>query len=289
VGILLIQYSVGILIIEELQPVNFGDSTYRGQMLNMLLRFLNFGIPIIFIGNPLAFVGISDHSQDMRRLTSEDPIEHMPYEADDPDWTQGLVPAMWAHNVMPEPTPIDKEIEMELMLVSAGIPDFLWKAVVGAQRLALESGARRVTANHIRSYRIKSLAFAEFRDLIDGFRNHDPVLLSRYVDVPWEEYALRWGWSPEAILGTETSKGSSGLLRYDAATKRSFYSAHKRLCQDLLSKQTRAATKAESNERARSSAAPNDLRSGTTDTLGKNLGALRADVEASRQSRKVKR
>src|ERR1700687_5766264 len=102
----------------------------------------------------------------MRRLTSEDPIEQMPYEADDPDWTQGLVPAMWAHNVMPEPTPIDKEIEMELMITSAGIPDFLGKAVVGAQRLALESGARRVTANHIRAYRMKSAAFSEFRDLI---------------------------------------------------------------------------------------------------------------------------
>jgi hypothetical protein len=285
IGILLVQYSVGILIIEDLQPRNFGDSPHRGEMLDILLRLLNFGIPIVFVGNPLAFAGITHHSQDLRRLTTEEPIDMVPYEADDPDWREGLAPAMWRHNVMPVPTPFDAEVSHELFECSAAIADFACKAVTGSQRLALAtSDPSQVNAGHLKMYRERSSAFAECKDFIEGFKNHDPVQLSSYVDVPWEAYASRWGWQPEEIVAVGKVGGSSTLVPYDKGEVAAFQSVHKRIRTNLSARSTREASKTAANERARSQASPEDLRSGTRQKLSKNLQTLETELNVDRQS-----
>jgi len=193
VGALLTQYFVGLLIIEELQPRNFSASPHRDEMLLMLLRLLNFGIPVLLVGNPLGFVGIVEHSQDARRLTSQEPVEIIPLDADDDDWTEGLAPALWTQTVLPERSPFDRAISRELWECSAGIPDFAQKAMVGAQRIALRSGAQRLSIDHLRRYRTESSSFEIFRDMIEGFAQKDPLRLSKYLDIPWEAYGQRWG------------------------------------------------------------------------------------------------
>ncbi|HEX7908672.1 MAG TPA: TniB family NTP-binding protein [Paraburkholderia sp.] len=293
VGILLVQHSVGLLIIEELQPSNFGASPYRTEMLAMLLRLLNFGIPIVFVGNPLAFDGIAIHSQDLRRLTSEEPVEFMPYEESDSDWREGLAPAMWGHNVMPVRTPCDAEIKQALHQCSAGIPYFAARAVEGCQRLAMETvGASSVTAAHLGQYRTESTAFAACKDLIEGFKFRDPKKLSRFVDVPWEEYALRWGFTIEDILDLGGGEPSSTLSPVSAADQVVYRSVHERIRAQYKADKTREKKKAQTNSRRKSNNTESDRSSKTREALAKGLEALRREVETAKgkpvKSRKEK-
>ncbi len=283
VGILLVQNSVGILIIEELQPSNFGASPYRTEMLATLLRLLNFGIPIVFVGNPLAFEGIAIHSQDLRRLMSEEPVEFMPYEESDPDWHDGLAPAMWGHNVMPVRIPCDAEIKQALHRCSAGIPDFAARAVAGCQRLALETaGTSSVTAAHLGQYRTESAAFAACKDLIEGFKFRDPKKLSRFVDVPWEEYALRWGFTIEDILDLGGGEPSSTLSAMTAAEQAAYRSVHDRIRAQYSSTKTREKKKAQANSKRKSNNTESDRSSKTREALGKSLETLMEEVEAAK-------
>ena len=231
VGTLLAQYFVGLLIIEELQPRNFSASPYRDEMLLMLLRLLNFGIPVLLVGNPLGFVGILEHSQDARRLTSQEPVELMPLEADDDDWTEGVAPALWTQTVLPDRSPFDSAISRELWECSAGIPDFAQKAMVGAQRIALRSGAHRLSVEHLHRYRTDSSSFAIFKDMIEGFSQKDPLKLSKYLDIPWEAYGQRWGKLDSAVQvnSSRARVARISVMPMDPKERDAYLNVHQRL------------------------------------------------------------
>ena len=74
VPLLLMKYWVGVLVIEEVQVRNFAMAPHRDDLLLMFLRLLNYGIPVILVGNPLGFTAFDEFAQDLRRLTREDPI-----------------------------------------------------------------------------------------------------------------------------------------------------------------------------------------------------------------------
>ena len=280
VGILLTQHSVGLLVIEELQPRNFSQSPYRDEMLLMLLRLLNFGIPIVFVGNPLAFEGLADHSQDIRRLTAAEGIHLMPLDRGDDDWSEGLAPGLWSHNVMAIKTPFTSGVEAALHVCSAGIPDFLWKAVEGAQRIALQMGDPCVKEEHIWRYRDESLSFKRCKDLIEGFEQKDPMKLARYIDVPWETYGLMWGKIdpldfPAYDLGKENFSSIGGA---DVESVRAYQSVHERLRRKHSSAATAKKNKTKTNASVKASAKPKDLRSGATDVLVASLSSLREKI-----------
>lgn len=281
VGILLTQHSVGLLVIEELQPRNFSQSAYRDEMLLMLLRLLNFGIPIAFVGNPLAFEGLADHSQDMRRLTAAEGIHLMPLERCDDDWSEGLAAGLWSHNVMKEKTPFTSGVDAALHACSAGIPDFLWKAVEGSQRIAIQMGDRCVKEEHIWRYKDESDSFKRCKDLIEGFENKDPIKLSRYIDVPWEQYGLMWGKIDPMNLAQYDSDGgilaSSGNI--DGADALAYQSVHDRLRRKFSAAVTVKEKRAKTNAAAKISAKPNDLRSGNTDLLVAGLSSIRKKAD----------
>lgn len=280
VGILLTQHSVGLLVIEELQPRNFSQSPYRDEMLLMLLRLLNFGIPIVFVGNPLAFDGLEDHSQDIRRLTAAEGIHLMPLDRGDSDWIDGLAAGLWSHNVMAVKTPLSPAIEAALHACSAGIPDFLWKAVEGAQRIAMQLGDQCVKEEHIWRYRDESLSFRRCKDLIEGFEQKDPLKLARYIDVPWETYGLMWGKIdpldfPDCNPSKEIMSSTGGA---DAESLRAYQSVHERLRRKFSSATTAKKNRTKANASVRASVKPEDLRSGATDVLVPSLSSLREKI-----------
>ena len=276
VGVLLVQHYVGVLVIEELQPRNFSASPYRDELLQMLLRLLNFGIPVILVGNPLAFVGLDTHSQDLRRLTSQEPLHFMPLDRSSRDWTEGLGHCLWSHNVMPEPTTFDDEISDELWLCCAGIPHFAQKAVIGVQQRALDAGETRVTAEHLQRYRDGSEAFAMCKDLVNGFATRDPKLLSKYLDVPWQEYGQQWGvLSLEQIVSGLAESEVVNSVSLPAEDASAYRSVHARLRTQFASQLTGQANRKSVNAAVRKRAGPEDLRSGSTQLLSAGVEELR--------------
>lgn len=278
VGILLVQHSVGVLIIEEIQARNFSMSPNREEMLLFILRVLNFGVPVVLVGNPLGFVGLDEFSQDINRLTENEPIHLMPSDLTDPEWGTGLGPGMWGHNVMPTPTPWSADISKELYACSAAFPGYVRKACDEAQLIAMQSGSRDVDLSHLSLYRKHSRVFEMNADLINGFVEKDPFKLMKYVDVPWEYYGMKWGKlsaediahsSPEAELATDE--------KLDEEAKASYRSVHERLRSQAAAQITRSAKRAAKTKT--SDPQTDATRARARATLSAGLDALRKKVK----------
>jgi hypothetical protein len=212
VPLLLLKYSVGILVIEEIQARNFANAPHRQEMLLMFLRLLSYGIPVVLVGNPLGFSLLDQFAQDLRRLTRGEPIELMPAESvDDKNWDEGIALATWNHCPL-KSSVLYEAVREDLWRNSGGIPEF--SAAIGAGTLRLAEAKGNRTPDHLKTFLRDSKKLRAHKDLIEGFAQKDPVRLSRYLDVPWEEYGLRWGYTLQEILsigGDSTLTVAQGL------------------------------------------------------------------------------
>lgn len=285
VGIILAQHSVGILVIEEIQARNFGMSPYREEMLLFILRLLNFGIPVVLVGNPLGFLGMDEFSQDLNRLTENEPIHLMPPDLSDLDWSDGLGPGMWSHNVMPTSTPWSADVSAELYLCSTGFPGYTRKAVEGAQRLGMRSlGCQAVDLSYLKRYRETSKAFAANRNLIDGFRLKDPYKLMAFLDVPWETYGLEWGnISQEEIISASGEADQVTDPKLDEDSKAALRSVHRNIRASAAAQLTRNANKSKVNRAVALGLSGDDIRSATSSVLSAGLAALRQSLQDKQQ------
>jgi hypothetical protein len=275
VGIILVQHAVGVLIIEEIQARNFSMSSNREEMLLFILRLLNFGVPVVLVGNPLGFVGLDEFSQDMNRLTENEPIHLMPADLKDTEWTEGLGPGMWSHNVMPRSTRWSAAVSCELHACSAGFPGYVRKAIDGAQLFAMGAGDQAVELSHLKRYREKSQTFSMNRSLIEGFAEKDPLKLMKYLDVPWEQYGQEWGkLSVEDIAEASCDANETTDPMIDEEGKAALRSVHQRIRTAAAAQATRNANKSVRKARAR----PGGDAAGAV-----TKGALAAGLDALRQ------
>lgn len=246
VAIILAQHHVGLLVIEEIQARNFSRSPNRDEMLLFILRVLNFGTPVVLIGNPMGFDGVLDFAQDLNRLTENEPIHLMPLELGSEDWHEGLGPAMWGHNVMPVATPWSTDVSSELHSCSAGFPGYSRKAAEGVQRIGMRiKGCQSVDVAHLRRYREESGAYRANLDLLEGFRLKDPFKLMKYLDVPWEAYGLLWGkLDLEDIMSADDADDAVDA-KVDAEGKDAYRSIHRQLRATAKAQVTRKKAKSE--------------------------------------------
>lgn len=191
-GVILRNHGVGVLVIDEIQERNFTRKNRGDYAVTFFLRLLNFGIPVVLMGNPLGLKVLDTFSQDIRRIGSGGTICVYPDEISGFDWVECFVPALWRQSVMPELSPIENKAEL-LFEYSGGIRDMASRVYVGAQILAIDLGDRFVTEDHL----LKAFLGADFsdkeRELIVGFRDKDIVALNQFDDIPWQDLALRWG------------------------------------------------------------------------------------------------
>jgi hypothetical protein len=204
VGIILNNHGVGVLVIDELQARNFSGGARGGLAATFFLRLLNFGVPIVLMGNPKGMSVLDTFSQDMRRVGSGGSIEMHPMEEDEFDFANVLAPALWRYNVMPEPSPINDVDGSILFKYCGGIRDYAARIRVCSQRLALDQDDRFVTEEHMNQAFMGPDFSSKERALIAGFRDKNPLLLQSFDDVPWESYAAKWGLYP-TLAGAQPS------------------------------------------------------------------------------------
>lgn len=191
IGIIFRNHGQGVLVIDEIQHRNFSGN--RGELAaTFFLRLLNFGIPVVLMGNPYGMSELDRFSQDMRRIGSGGTFEMHPMAPDDFDWQQRLAPALWRYNVMPEPSPVKDDDGEILYKYSGGIREYACRIRVVSQRLAIDLGDKSVTEAHMEQAFMGPDFGNSERKLIIGFRDKNPLLLVDFIDVPWEEYAVKW-------------------------------------------------------------------------------------------------
>lgn len=203
---------LGALIVEEIQPRNFGEAASRDVMLLFFLRLANLGIPIVLIGNPMGFKGFANFTQDVRRLTSGGQFELWPaLSSQDRDWREFLVPGMLEFNVMPKP-PALKDAADLLFRHTGGVTDFLSKIVAQAQLLALRRGQDQITdADVLAAY--QGPVIRANHPVIRTLVTRDGIALREILDVPHQAFLARWGESdaasPERMPASNDTNDSS--------------------------------------------------------------------------------
>ncbi|WP_211444884.1 ATP-binding protein [Collimonas humicola] len=290
VGIILNNHGVGVLVIDELQGRNFAGGARGGLAATFFLRLLNFGIPLVLIGNPLGMDALDTFSQDMRRIGSGGNIEMHPMEVTDYDFTDVLAPALWRYNVMPEPSPIVDTEGAILFKYCGGIRDYGARIRACSQRLALDLGDPFVTEEHMDEVFNGPDFSVKDRDLIAGFRDKNPLLLQQFDDVPWQRYAVRWGLYPTPTQHPVAKIRESGEQAPTTSNTASSAKARKSVAQQAsetaLRNRTRKANQKTSEAAIRENLDSNDMRSdGLQDYLISGLEQLKTneklDLEAN--------
>lgn len=193
VGIILRKHGVGLLAIDEIQERNFAENSRGTLAATFFLRLLNFGIPILLMGNPFGIDALNKFSQDLRRLGAGGAIEMHPHEVSDWDWAECLSPAIWRFCVMPVQSDRSFMTPEILFRYSGGIRDYGCRIWAATQRAALDLGKKSVSVEDIQQAFMGSDFGHGERQLIAGLRDKNLALLSQFIDIPWETYGIRWG------------------------------------------------------------------------------------------------
>ncbi|WP_109042007.1 ATP-binding protein [Azospira sp. I13] len=193
VGIILRIHAVGVLVIDEIQQRNFSGMAHGGLAALFFLRLLNFGIPMVLMGNPFGLGALDRYSQDVRRTSSAGSFDFEPISLDDFDWHKCIAPGVWRYYVLPEPMTFSDPGGEILFQYSGGFRDYACRICHSAQRLALDLNERALTVEHLQQA-YEGVDFSQKdRDLIEGFVHRDPIRLLDFEDVRCEHYAHKWG------------------------------------------------------------------------------------------------
>lgn len=196
VGIILRIHAVGVLVIDELQQRNFSGMAHGGLAALFFLRLLNFGIPIVLMGNPYGLGALDRYSQDVRRTSSAGSFDFEPIGLDEFDWYKCIAPGVWRYYVLPKPMTFSDERGEILFKYSGGFRDYACRICHSAQRLALDLNECALTVEHLQQAYEGADFSPKDRDLIEGFANQDPMRLLDFEDVRCEHYARKWGLVP---------------------------------------------------------------------------------------------
>lgn len=273
VGIILSNHHVGLLVIDEIQERNFSAHERGALAATFFLRLLNFGIPMLLMGNPYGLNALNSFAQDVRRSGSGGTIEIDPMGADDPDWQYSFAPAILRYNVMDEPTPVQEINGSILHQYSGGLRDYACRNWSASQRLALDLGCRSVTQEHMRQVFLGPDFSGRDRDIIIGFRDRDPTYLTGFEDIPWQRYARIWGASSskkhrvsESTTPDDTKCGNAPMEK----------SASQKDHQTLKRNRTRKGNNKRRQDETKAELDPCDLRhSGLKEVLISGFEALR--------------
>lgn len=232
-------HRVGMLAIDENQLENFDESLWQRTFILFFLGLMNLGIPVLLLGNPLAFTGLESASQNMRRLSTAGHHKLVPAkEASDVWWAEHCVPGMCRFSLCEEMPPIP-EIVAATFEVSAGVPGLFGAVWAEAQRIALRRGGERTVLTHDDiTVAFDSPRVLEIRNIAAQIMGR--VKARRFLDIPAE--------TPEPYAGdaqAKNAKDEAGANAADRKTVDPIQAARSKLERQALAKERQAAKRRE--------------------------------------------
>jgi hypothetical protein len=185
----------GMLVLDEVQRLNFGLKKASERVRNLMLKLLNAGIPVVLVGNPM---GLQFNEKDgfsaqlIRRLKANSPVRLDPADSPmDEEW-QTLVRGLWRCQILPERSPLTATHFNLLYRYTGGFPKCLAHLLAYSQQQALAVGATQLTLDLIEQAAKSSSMLNEMRPLIDAFVNRDALRLRTFNDVDTDYYKNKW-------------------------------------------------------------------------------------------------
>lgn len=204
---LFVQHRLGLLVIEEAQKDHQIEQVRFGRDFALIfMQIINWGVPTVFVANPLAFVDLESHMQVFGRICSEGIYTFEPAPtSEDPTWQVDLVEALWRMTIFRRADAPVADLPRKLWLATGGFKKHLVSIRVHALRCALKDGADRVEEFHLQAAIKEARKHRDMR-LIDAFIRRDDVALASMKDVPGEYFAQVWKAHPPP--GSSTRNGS---------------------------------------------------------------------------------
>jgi hypothetical protein len=140
---LLSNHRVGMLVIDENQGDNFGESIWFRSFVLFYLGLMNLGIPIFLLGNPLAFTSLEANAQLMRRFSAAGYHQMTPAKSFKEEWwAKYCVPGMCRFSVCEEIPGVEEILEKSFRW-SGGVPGLFEALWLEAQRIVLRRGGEK--------------------------------------------------------------------------------------------------------------------------------------------------
>ena len=208
---LLSVHRCGLLVIEEAQEKNLSQSAIGRAFITFFLRLLNWGIPTVLMGNPLAFSNLREFSQDVDRFSEGGWFHiHPLMDPQSEDWIEDWVPSLWqptlldhtdADYVPASDDPMDQTLAGFIWRRTAGVPRYVCRLRQEVQDVALRAGATQITATMVDEVYRTSEKMIALHPRIDAFVRRDWRALQRFNDIP-SDYFRRL-WNPSSPEGDE--------------------------------------------------------------------------------------
>jgi hypothetical protein len=199
----------GILIIEECQERNLPQHVFGNDFLSLFLRVMNWGIPVLVIGNPKALQTIRTFTQDGRRFGAGHWFTFEPaWDYRSPAWSRDLVPRIWRWSPTQGEDQHIANLELYLWRKTGGITDFLVMLRKEALNIACRAGRDFVMQSDIEAA-YEGRAMSVNHQLIQALVTFDAGRLESLTDIPSETIIARWkqlGFLQQQVDGKGPSK-----------------------------------------------------------------------------------
>lgn len=203
---LLSVHRCGLLVIEEAQEKNLSQSAIGREFITFFLRLLNWGVPTVLIGNPLAFSKLREFSQDVDRFSEGGWFHiHPLMNPHSEEWTEDWLPCLWAPTLLDHADadyapvsddPIDQTLAGFVWRRTAGLPRYVCRLRREVQDAALRAGATQVDAEMVDEVYRTSEKMIALHQRIDAFVRKDWRALQRFDDIPWDYFRRIWNPNP---------------------------------------------------------------------------------------------
>lgn len=187
-------YSIGLLIIDEIQHLNTKKSGGAEIILNFFVTLVNVAsIPIVMIGTPKANEILQEDLRSARRSAGLGSLiwEPMRNEAPIPDpgdpdqmiiseW-YAFTNKLWQYQWVQQPTELTDELRNTWYYYTQGIPDLVVKLFCLVQIHAITIGLETITSELFKKVYEEQLQ--PVHDILDALRSGNPARIARYSDL----------------------------------------------------------------------------------------------------------
>lgn len=187
-------YSIGLLIIDEIQHLNTKKSGGAEIILNFFVTLVNVAsIPIVMIGTPKANEILQEDLRSARRSAGLGSLiwEPMRNEAPTPDLSDpnqmiisewyAFTNKLWQYQWIQQPAELTDELRNTWYYYTQGIPDLVVKLFCLVQIHAITIGLEKITSELFKKVYEEQLQ--PVHDILDALRSGNPARIARYSDL----------------------------------------------------------------------------------------------------------
>jgi hypothetical protein len=181
-GIVALNHSLGLLVIDEVQNLNLKRSGGSLQLLNYIVEIVNaLGVPILMVGNSNALDLLTSTMRSARRSTGLLNPYWMKFRENDSDWGIFLE-ELWDCQYLKQKTELTPELRREFYNQTQGIADYAVQLYEGIQQQLINEADGEIITPELVT-RMAQQKLAPNLALIEAIRKSDYASLQVIGDV----------------------------------------------------------------------------------------------------------